>query len=364
MGQGLTRIRQRFRPSHRQRRPVDWSAARNGQRQRPYQVYCRLVDPPVRQPRVDPKSGQRHFWKSPFEKDPGPIPELATLHSSPNIPKIRQVVVVYEEGHQYEVSVEPSEDDIHEDIVQDRDRLKIIDDQLNVLNRSLWDAGDALSESPSNSSSDYDDAVESVNSKHIFSSSNGDPAAGEISLVQEPFQNPWPIWMVPMESYPLFLQPFINKPCRLYLRFANSNVAPHTMEKSVEAIYLMQNVKFLKIQFMQHSLGNNQMRISIEESHRAKRGRKKGCFRPMYCKTVIINCASLTLTAIGEEFLLQLQPPLDNQTPSTFPDSNGELPKLWGHYVRELDTNPNISLEWSACLWKWYNSTDQYWIEN
>ena len=295
MGQSLSRIRHRY--GHRQRqRPVDWNTARNVQQQRPYQVYCRLVDPPVREPRVDPRF-HTHFWKSPFGIDAFTTPEVTQIQKVQKSQDVSQMVVVHDQGRQYGVSVEPSEDDIHEDNVQTRNKLRVLDDQLN---RCLWDAGDVFSESASNSSSEYDDVADSVQSRRRFSSSYGDPAAEEISLVQESSTNPWSVWNVPIQSYPPFLQPFINKPFRLYLRYANSNVAPHTMEKSIEAIYLMQNVKFLKVQFIQHSLGTNQMKISVEESHRAKRARKKSCFRPMYCKTIIIDCEHRTLTAIGE----------------------------------------------------------------
>ncbi|KAK6181225.1 hypothetical protein SNE40_009127 [Patella caerulea] len=158
--------------------------------------------------------------------------------------------------------------------------------------------------------------------------------------------------------FPRFLDNLINNTFRLHIRLKQTNAKPEILEKHPEVEYLMRNLKFIKVKLMHHPL-DSKIKISIEESHGRRRNTSVPRFRPMYGRFLFLDHLQPSLFISGGEFMLNLTPPQEGM-PGARADGNGELPEVVGYYSRQLDSNPNIVMEWSVAVWNWYNNTDHY----
>ncbi|XP_071080472.1 uncharacterized protein [Haliotis cracherodii] len=161
------------------------------------------------------------------------------------------------------------------------------------------------------------------------------------------------------QNFPRFLTPMLNKNYRLFIKLHGCSNSDRSLEGIREGPYLLRNLRFLRIKFMQHPLGEG-IRVALEENHSVKRNREPR-YRPMYPKTIILDHINQSVLICGVDFQLMVhRPPADAQ-PSQFP--NDEIPRLVGTYCRELDTQAQMCIEWKVALYRWYNQVQGYDME-
>ncbi|ESO90129.1 hypothetical protein LOTGIDRAFT_164437 [Lottia gigantea] len=155
-----------------------------------------------------------------------------------------------------------------------------------------------------------------------------------------------------IKHFPCFLDKFLNKDFHLHMKLRCTNAKPEYMNTYPEISYLMRNIKYVKVHFKQTA--DQRIQVFIEESHGRRKNTSPSRLRKMYVKLLMLDHLHPSIMVSGGEFLLNLYPAEKSQHVD-WKDSNGELPSIVGHYCRELDTNPNIVLEWSVSPKKFFN---------
>ncbi|XP_046577578.1 uncharacterized protein LOC124285398 [Haliotis rubra] len=158
------------------------------------------------------------------------------------------------------------------------------------------------------------------------------------------------------QNFPRFLKPLLNKNYRLLTSLHGCSNSDRSLEGIPKGPYLLRNLRFLRIKFMQHPLGKG-IRVALEENHCVKRNRTPR-YRPMYPRTIILDHINQSVLVCGVDFQLIVNGPPADARPTQFP--NDEIPQMVGTYCRELDTQAQMCIEWKVALYRWYNQTKGY----